>query len=227
MNETFRDIAAATSGAKPPGSGAQQLQQQMNRINEFEAPGSVAPMIVYALLGFIAFSTICLHRFIPQKLWSRFDIFSMEHSTKEGNSVVKRRTQLGFAFTVAFLPVAAMVIVGLSVSNRPNETPSLQASNWMPATAGLVSVTITLPLESHMPVAAVQQSTSSDAVGVCPNVTMVNGGATGLTCDQEMVFDQATCTFTGVGCRLGLSTTFTFSVPWNQRWVQVSLRSLL
>jgi hypothetical protein len=153
------------------------------------------------LLGLVSFIIICLHRFIPKKLWTRVDIFSMEHSTKEGESVVKRRTQLGSAFTVAFLPVTIMVLVGLAVSNSPNELSSLQASNSQPAIVGHLTVNLSFPLAA---------SSHTTCKGMPTH--------TGLTCGK-ISFDQKTCMLMGTSCSIGLDAVITFSVPWNQRWV--------
>jgi hypothetical protein len=174
---------------------------------EFEARGSVGPMVVYGSLAVISFIIICLHGFVSPKLWSNVDVFAMQHYTKEGESPVKRRTALGFSFTVAFIPIAGMVLTGLSVSNRPIETPSLQAANALTATTAHLSVHLMLPLESH--------------VDVCRNVIIMDTDAAG--CNQTSSTPHTnlkTCTFTGVNCTLGLNTVFRFTVPWNQRWVK-------
>jgi hypothetical protein len=178
------------------------LQQIL--LGEFNAPGSAGPVIAYIVLGLISLAAVCLHGFAPPQLWKHIDIFSMEHHTKEGDSVVKRRTRLGFAFTIAYLPVTAMLIIGLNVSNRPEETASLQAFNSLPASTKHLIVQLALPLEPHV-------------VDACRNVNMT----TDITgCNQTAMFDPATCTFIGSGCELGLNTVFKFTIPWNQRWVE-------
>ena len=182
-------------------------QQPQSAMPEFEARGSVGPMVVYGSLAVISFIIICLHGFVSPKLWSNIDVFAMQHYTKEGESPVKRRTALGFSFTVAFIPIAGMVITGLSVSNRPIETPSLQAANSLPASTAHLSVHLMLPLESH--------------VDVCRDVIIMDTDAAG--CNQTSSTPHTnlkTCTFTGVNCTLGLNTVFRFTVPWNQRWVK-------
>jgi hypothetical protein len=173
---------------------------------EFEAPNSVGAMIVYVLLGLTSFVIICLFRFVPKKLWTHLDVFSMEHYIKQGESPVKRRTPLGFSFTIAFLPIAIMITIGLVVSNRPIETQSLQAANSQPALTGQLSVQLTLPLNK------------AQNASTCRFVTMTTAGAP--VCGKTATFDPDTCTFTGTSCNLGLDTTFTFAIPWNQRWVQ-------
>ena len=171
----------------------------------FTTTGPIATVI---LLGLLSFIIICLHRFIPKKLWTRVDIFSMEHSTKEGESVVKRRTQLGSAFTVAFLPVAIMVIIGLAVSNSPDELSSLQASNPQPAIVGHVIANLSFPLALN---------SNTKTINKCEGMPTPRFSA-GLTCEQT-AFDRTTCMLTGTTCSIGLDAVITFSVPWNQRWV--------
>jgi hypothetical protein len=192
------------------------LQQPQSSVTDFEAPGSTGSMIVYAILALISFIILCLHRVAPKILWSHVDVFSSDHYTKEGESTVKRRTPLGFSFTVAFLPVAIIILIGLSVSNRPVETPSLQATSplipntnkRMEASTGHLSVNLTLPL----------QLKSQQYVDACRGVTMTPN-ATG--CSAKAVFvPPATCAVTGTNCTLGLITVFRFDIPWNQRWVE-------
>ena len=129
----------------------------------------------------------------------------MEHSTKEGESVVKRRTQLGSAFTVAFLPVTIMVLIGLAVSNSPDELSSLQASNSQPAIVGHLTVNLSFPLAAKF---------HTTTINKCKGMPT----HTGLTCGK-ISFDQKTCMLMGTSCSIGLDAVITFSVPWNQRWV--------
>ena len=200
-------VTQSTSTATVRSTGRQMLL-------DFGMPGSAAPTIAYAALGVVSFLLICLHGFVPKALYSlpMVDIFSMNHSAKEGTSIVKRKSPLGFAFTLAYVPIAAIIMVGLGVSNRPDETRSLQTFHDMPATVGYVALRVTLPLES---------SGGLEEVVSCPNVTMATA-VTGLNCKppQQVGFDKRTCTFTGTDCTFGLDTVFTVSVPWNQRWVK-------
>ena len=182
------------------------LQHQM--LSAFERPGSAGPIVAYTCLCLVSFVIVCAHGFIPKVVWSNFDIFSMDHYIKPGASAVKRRTPLGFAFSVAYIPIAAAVVIGLFVSNRPSETRTLQTFHQLTAKVGQLSLRVTLPLET----------TDPDNFGSCPNVTMA--AVTGLVCKQQWVFDKTTCAFTGNNCTIGLKATFIVSVPWNQRWVK-------
>ena len=53
-------------------------------------------MAACALLGLVSFAILFLHKFIPHKIWTRVDIFSFDHYTKEGElpSSVKRSSAL-------------------------------------------------------------------------------------------------------------------------------------
>jgi hypothetical protein len=152
--------------------------------------------------------------------WAHIDVFSMDHYTKDGESATKRRTPLGFSFTIAFLPVAIMVIIGLSVSNRPIETPSLQAASplnqstntRMEASTGHLSVHLTLPLGLE------PQHDGANTWCQKEHVTMTPDAA---GCNATVAFvPPATCAVTSNKCTFGLDTVFKFPIPWNQRWVE-------
>ena len=182
------------------------------QIKEADGATTAGAIVAYVLLGLASFAIVCLHKLVPAKVWGTIDLFSADHVTRNGDPIVKRRTQLGSAFTFAFLPIVAILVIGLLVSNSAKETSSLQVASALEAKTGRLTAKLWLP----------QFSSESK----CPDVTIalpVQGQTPGTSSSSGGAKDRSECSYTWVDCELGAVTVISFSIPFNQRWAKFAV----
>jgi hypothetical protein len=184
-------------------------------------PGFISSAVEYGVGGaltFVALLTIFFHPLVPTWLYTRLDIMALNHPTREGEATIKRRTRLGFSFTLAFLPLAGIIVLRLQQSNSIVTVQSLNPT--MP----IVPITRKIAVQLRFPL---MRDTTNNSRSVCS----LGGGRTedvksqGFACATGPSLDPATCSFVGLECTLATEASVVFSMAWSTRWVEWEVAS--
>ena len=166
-------------------------------------------------LAALALLIIMFHWLIPTSLYTRLDMFSMNHRIKEGESPVKQRTPLGSAFTLAFVPIVLVTALALMRANRNVITTGLSLPlEAVPARAALFRIGVSSPF-----------AFGNFAAGSCTGIRMES--ADGIACDSPatLMWDSKACSFEGRGCQLGQEVVISFKIPRNYQAAAFSAAS--
>ena len=174
-------------------------------------PSSPVRLSLTAVCVLAAAFALALHPFIPESLWSRFDLTALYHLVPQGGSSIKRNTPLGCAFSVALSFCAAAVAAGLYDANVVLESSALVLLKRAARTT--LRVSLNLPLGDQL----------GDSTPYCAGIAYVQKSLQGMSCNNEIRNSSlgkfcdvvlANCTFTSPSARL------TFDVPWHERYVE-------
>ena len=221
IDQTIDDtITAATAessggngGGGGDGDGGDGGDSLADILNEHVMYISTSSMVTLALI------TIALHWLFPACFYSRVDVFHLDHVIDEGESPVRRRTQLGSAFTVAFLPVVVVAALVLIRANNNVVTEALSLPmDQVAAKTAMFRVRVTSPFAFG----------NVTAGGCDEGITLAPASIEGIRCESptELSWSPKDCMLEGRRCTIGEDAKLGFKVSMDYKAVSFSAGSV-
>jgi hypothetical protein len=178
--------------------------------------GLSSPAVLGSIAGlvFVAAVILALHSSIPKMLWTNIDVTAQFHSVPQGRSPVKKNTQLGAAFTLAFLFLALALGIALYAANEVVATSALVPPKG-DAIRTKLRISLVLPLGDPL----------GNSHPHCAGISYIQNSFQGMTCNPTSDLSLGkSCEFGPTGCIFtNPAAKLTFSVPWHERAVSWGL----
>ncbi len=189
------DVLGTASGVAPETTDPERGGRGIIPDSAFYSSGSA--------LAALALIIIALHRLLPKWFYTRIDAFANDHHVNQGESPVKRRTQLGSAFTVAFLPIAVAVALALYRANKNVVTEALSLPlDQVPAKTDRFQVRLSSPL-----------AFGNISSGGCGGITLDSFEGIECKTPAQLKWSPSICIVDGRSCELGQIVKVVFKIP--------------